>query len=70
MAMWGAGQRLAIACLPRGAFLGSQGQTWLSRDCSRFLGTSLIAEDQLPKVLPDHSPLKIFSGSPLPFFLY
>lgn len=32
-----------------------------------FLGTSLITEDQLPKVLPEHSLLRIFSGSPLPF---
>ena len=31
------------------------------------LGTSLIIEDRLPKVLPEYSLVEIFSGSPLPF---
>lgn len=34
---------------------------------SRFLVISLIIEDQLQKVLPDYSSLKIFNGYPLPF---
>ena len=31
------------------------------------LGTSLIIEDQLPKVLPEYSLVEILSGSTLPF---